>query len=216
KMARSVKLMTFDAWETLVHPRIPVFKQYIETAQLHGLSNLDETQIKQRNMAAIKQMARELPHFGYKADHTAEHREAATHAWWTRVVQSTFEPAQPSPQLVDALIKRFNGKEGYMLRPRVKETLDVLKSRGYMLGVLSNCDSRIVNVLKELGIFNSFSFSTVSADCGFAKPDSRIFDRALEQARASLQTNETLSESTHVGDDWSKDIVGATHAKWKA
>jgi REG-2-like HAD superfamily hydrolase len=215
-MAKPIKLMTFDAWETLIHPRIPVFKQYVETARRHGLTDLDEAQIKQKNMAAIRRFTQELPHFGYQASHTSEQRSEQMDTWWTKVIQSTFEPISPKPDLIRDLIQRFNGKEAYSLRPRAAETLATLKSRGFMLGVISNCDSRIVNVLRELSILDKFAFTTLSADCGFAKPDNRIFDRALEQARACLKHDEKLAESTHVGDDWSKDIVGATQAKWKA
>ncbi len=83
----------------------------------------------------------------------------------------------------------------------VLPTLNALRSR-YTLGLLSNGNS----YPERCGLKGIFQFAVLSQDYGVAKPDSRLFQIALEKARCSKQ------EFLHVGDSLENDIIGAMNA----
>lgn len=62
-------------------------------------------------------------------------------------------------------------------------------------------------------------FTVLSYDVGFEKPDKRIFTAADEMLNSTLQQQEVNPEEwrkVYVGDEYAKDVVGATQAGWKA
>jgi HAD superfamily hydrolase (TIGR01509 family) len=86
------------------------------------------------------------------------------------------------------------------------ETLTRLKSRGLILGVVSNSDGRIESAFQQAGLESYFDFFIDSFNVGIEKPDPRIFQLAAQQARAAPQ------EAVYVGDLYSVDVVGARSA----
>ncbi|MEM9159116.1 MAG: HAD family hydrolase, partial [Verrucomicrobiota bacterium] len=91
--------------------------------------------------------------------------------------------------------------EGIELFDDVVPTLDRLKGK-YKLGLLSNGNS----YPEKCGLDGVFDFAVFAQDCGFEKPDSRIFEFAL--LKAGCASNEIL----HVGDSLRNDIEGARSA----
>ncbi len=63
------------------------------------------------------------------------------------------------------------------LRPKVKETLEELKKRGYHLGVISNTASlySVFDVLEQYGIRDYFEDVTLSSVTGYRKTASVYF-----------------------------------------
>ena len=75
------------------------------------------------------------------------------------------------------------------LRPKVKETLEELKKRGYHLGVISNTASlySVFDVLEQYGIRDYFEDVTLSSVTGYRKPHPSIFQISLRrQERLNL------------------------------
>ena len=93
---------------------------------------------------------------------------------------------------------RFSGVELY---PDTLPTLDALAGR-YKIGLVSNGNS----YPEKVGLAGRFEFVLFAQDCGFAKPDARIFDAALAQAACSRD------ELLHVGDSLADDVQGARNA----
>lgn len=91
------------------------------------------------------------------------------------------------------------------LRPNVKETLEILKTRGYKLGIISNTASlySVFNVLEEYGIREYFQDVTLSSVTGYRKPHTGIFEIALRQMCVEAKN------CVYVGDTISRDIIGA-------
>ena len=91
------------------------------------------------------------------------------------------------------------------LRPKVKETLEELKKRGYHLGVISNTASlySVFDVLEQYGIRDYFEDVTLSSVTGYRKPHPSIFQISLRQMQAKPE------ECAYVGDTISRDIIGA-------
>ncbi len=90
----------------------------------------------------------------------------------------------------------------------VEPTLRELKDRGYRLIVISNVSSldNLSIYLSRVGLRDYFEFLIASGTVGFEKPDSRIFELALEK------TSVPPEEMVHVGDDYEADYLGAENA----
>jgi putative hydrolase of the HAD superfamily len=87
--------------------------------------------------------------------------------------------------------------------PDVPPTLDALKARGLILGVVSNWMWSLPELLHSLELVAHFDFIATSARVGFEKPNPEIFRYALQQADVDA------SEAIHVGDHIDADVVGA-------
>ncbi len=75
--------------------------------------------------------------------------------------------------------------------------------RKYRLGIISNSDGRIDELLRQLGLLDLFACVTDSGIVGYEKPDSRIFISATQSMGVSTQ------EAAYVGDIYSVDYLGA-------
>jgi putative hydrolase of the HAD superfamily len=84
----------------------------------------------------------------------------------------------------------------------VIQVLEELKRRRVVIGIISNWDERLSQILSDMGLSHFFNFILASAEVGMAKPDKRIFHTALKLARVSPQ------EAIHVGDHLLADIEG--------
>ncbi|KAJ5288817.1 hypothetical protein N7478_001847 [Penicillium angulare] len=167
-------LLTFDAFDTLFHPRQPVQEQYAAAAHEFGFSRTAITPDKIK--AAFKdvfrsQMAR-YPNYG-RAD-VLRGQYGGPKQWWEEVIRGCFtqilsqgnenasaKKIDITSEMLGALLDRFAGAEGYALYPdvvpffkRMRE-LKSSHSSGFdrvVVGVISNSDDRIPAVLKALGL----------------------------------------------------------------
>ena len=85
------------------------------------------------------------------------------------------------------------------------ETLEVLKSRGYRLGIISNTsdDQNVQGIVNQLGLRPYFEYILTSAALGIRKPDMRIFQAALEHFQVPP------AAAAMVGDLLQTDVLGA-------
>ena len=81
-----------------------------------------------------------------------------------------------------------------------------LKRRGFRLGVISNWDATLENLLREMGYLPYFDEVIASAAVGCRKPGSAIFQIALERMGVDA------SQAVHVGDLPEADGEGASGA----
>ncbi|XP_047073520.1 haloacid dehalogenase-like hydrolase domain-containing protein 3 [Lolium rigidum] len=82
-------------------------------------------------------------------------------------------------------------------------TLHDLKDAGVKLAVVSNFDTRLRKLLKDLNISDVFDAIVVSSEVGYEKPAPEIFKIALDQIGVEA------SKAVHVGDDEAADKAGA-------
>ena len=85
----------------------------------------------------------------------------------------------------------------------LSETVDMLKSRGLTVGIISNSDGRLDDRLTGIGIRDLFEFVIDSAVVGVSKPSPRIFEIAVEESGVPG------SEAAYVGDYYEVDVIGA-------
>jgi HAD superfamily hydrolase (TIGR01509 family) len=95
------------------------------------------------------------------------------------------------------------------MRPGTREALERIR-RDYRLGVISNADGRIAQVIGGCGIADCFDSITDSGVVGYEKPNAAIFHAALKSM--GVDANRSL----YVGDFYSVDYLGATRAGMKA
>ncbi|KAJ5692413.1 hypothetical protein N7462_001836 [Penicillium macrosclerotiorum] len=174
-------LLTLDAFETLFHPRPPVPEQYATTAHRFGLSRTVVTpeRVKAAFKDVYRAQAKLHPNYG-RAD-VLRGRYGGPKQWWEEVIRGSFakvlaadgarQPTAPKlqddkyvdlpPGLVNALLDRFAGAGGYTLyddvvpffaRMRELRTTSTKPFDRVVIGVISNSDDRVPDVLKALGL----------------------------------------------------------------
>lgn len=89
--------------------------------------------------------------------------------------------------------------------PETCEVLKTLQSRGISMGVLSNWDFQLPQVLASLGLDHFFEFILSSAQAGYEKPDTRFFEFGLQHIRALHPTIAT-EDCFYIGDHLEKDV----------
>jgi len=113
----------------------------------------------------------------------------------------------PMPQaFFRRLSELFGMTASWHIFPDVHPTLDGLKARGLVVGVVSNWVWSLPELLHALGLVRHFDFVVASARVGYEKPRLEIFRNALEQAGVNG------SEAIHVGDHVDADVQGAVAA----
>jgi len=85
--------------------------------------------------------------------------------------------------------------------------LTALSSAGFKLGVISNRDKPLPDVLAKIGLAEYFPYSLASGEIGSWKPDPEIFLHACGQVGVAP------SEAAYVGDNYFADVVGAKRAR---
>lgn len=103
--------------------------------------------------------------------------------------------------------------ESYETYPDTLGTLDGLKERGFILGIVSNTSippEIIDRYLLESGILERVNFRVLSSETGWRKPHPAIYQEALN--RAGVFPRETL----FVGDRFLEDVAGPKSLGMKA
>ncbi len=137
---------------------------------------------------------------------------AREYTWWREVAIATFNQADVLPQFedfdafFDQLFQYFATVAPWELYPDTIDTLRQIRSAGIELGVVSNFDSRLHQVLPALGLAEFFTSVTISTEVGAAKPDGAIFQLALNKHGCAP------TEAWHVGDSLEEDYRAAIAA----
>ena len=205
------KAVLFDAVGTLFGLRAPVGEIYLERARLHGLETSDPDLARKLTESFRRAFAAQGP-LAFP-NQPADRIPALERAWWKSVVTATFS-AFDRPRRFDAffddLYEFFGTAAGWRLDPDAHRVLEALRGGGMKIGLVTNYDSRVLDVLDSLGIRRLFDGVAVSTLVGAAKPDSLIFLNAC----AALSCRP--AEAVHVGDDYEEDFQGASEAGLQA
>jgi FMN phosphatase YigB (HAD superfamily) len=112
----------------------------------------------------------------------------------------------PNDDLVFKLMSRMlqlNASMKFVLFNDVSATLKALKEKKLIVGLLTNLQSEVDSMCRELGIAAYLDFTVTSGEVGADKPQPPIFLKALKLAQAKA------SEVIHVGDQYQNDVLGA-------
>jgi len=94
--------------------------------------------------------------------------------------------------------------------PEALALLAELKGRGFRVGAISDWETTLPELLRELEIAKNLDALAVSEVVGVTKPDPRLFEEALRQANVAPEN------SLHVGDWFELDVAGARAAGMSA
>lgn len=126
---------------------------------------------------------------------------------YRQLTQLGATPSQASdlaPRLHQMMVNSYRPED--VVPDDLIDTLEVLKQRGYILGVLSNRNESYADYLSELGLGGYFNLAIPAGEAGVFKPDPGVFHYLLEKAGVSAP------ESIYVGDNYFADVVGARQA----
>lgn len=192
-----INTIFFDAADTLFYIKEGLGPTYAEVARKHGAENADPGEIKRAFVKAF-QSAPPLA-FG---DATTDERKQLEKDYWRAIVEQVYTEVGMFPGFDDHFEELFEvfRSEAWTLFPETEEVLKTLKEKEYKLGIISNFDSRVYDVMENLGIDKYFDFFVISSEAGFAKPESQIFKIALEKAGS------TAIDCIHIGDNVNNDF----------
>jgi putative hydrolase of the HAD superfamily len=205
RIPAGTRAIFFDAGGTLFRPFPSVGHYYSVVAARHGCS-VGATEIE----AAFRRVWSEHDGIGDLRSHSDEKIEKE---FWRKIVTAVFKDfkgLKAFDPFFDELHDLFAEPGVWKLYPEVEEVLRSLKEKKFILGMVSNWDSRLLKLCAGLGIDRYFDFKVISAVFGTAKPDPKIFREALKKA------NVPAGEVVHVGDSLEDDVRGAHLAGIKA
>ena len=133
--------------------------------------------------------------------------------WWKKLVAETFDSVGPVPRMAEffeAVYELFGTSQVWILEPGCREILTRLSAAGRKLGIISNFDSRLPDLLEDLKIARYFDQVIVPGVAGAAKPSLRIFSYAVTRLGCDPKA------ALHIGDSVLDDFQGASQAGLEA
>ena len=103
-------------------------------------------------------------------------------------------------------MRRERARRVLVPRPDALPTLDELRRRGHLLGMISVCTQDVPEVWDDTPLGGKFDVTVFSCDVGVSKPDRRIYEIASQQL--GVEPGECL----FVGDGANDELPGAERA----
>lgn len=207
-MASDPRVIFFDAAGTLLEVRGSVGEIYHRVAGQYGLE-ADAEQLQQ-NFARWFPLQ---PPMAFPVETSKEQLPQLEKEWWCNLVRAVFSGFGAFPHFdafFDDVFEQFRKCELWRVYDDVRPTLAELKRRGLRLGVISNFDSRLEDLLRDCDLAQFFDSVHLSTRVGAAKPDPAIFCAALQHYGIEP------SQAWHIGDSIREDVEGAAAAGLKA
>ncbi|MDX2251054.1 MAG: HAD-IA family hydrolase [Nitrospira sp.] len=205
-IGHSIKVVFFDAADTLFHVKGSVAEIYLRHAAEFGFAQTPES------LPAIKQAFgrafRDAPPPIFAATEPAQIKHSER-LWWFDIVHNVFYRVgmfERFDDFFERVFQVFEEPGSWQLFPETVRTLAALKTQGVELGIISNFDSRLFSVLRGLGLAETFDTVTISSLAQAAKPAPRIFQLALDKHAVDPE------EALHIGDSLRDDVEGARKA----
>jgi putative hydrolase of the HAD superfamily len=192
-----------DAGNTLLKAHPSVAALYAGTAARYGSDPpLDDLMI---HFKAVR--AEMLPMVtGSGVSEDGRNGSAAEKAWWKTFVYRLFQRVgmvNDFDAFFEELYDVFSREDSWRLYPEVIDVLETLRGRSLRLFMVSNWDSRLLNICENLGLTPFFEEIIISSIVGVEKPDPGIYRIALGHAGIEPQ------RALHVGDDREMDFLAA-------
>ena len=212
-----VKLITFDAKDTIIKLKQSAGTFYGQTATIYGIpvSENEYKSLDQTFNSCFAEVARDHPNYGTETG-------LSLLKWWTLVIERGFRkanfdesrlPASTLNQVSAHAFKMFATNICWDPMDDAASALSQIRSKrpDLKIGCISNGDDRLEGLLLQLGLRHLFDFIMDSYTARCEKPSKEIFDMALDKVAGV-----TAETALHVGDDFNTDYQAAKTAGWSA
>lgn len=186
----------FDAGETLVHPS-PSFPELFAEVLRHEGHDVRPDDVQTASNAVTAGFSEAA-----RANRLWTTSPERSRTFWLSVYDLMLDPlGLPTENgLGETLYDAFTDRSNYALFDDVRSTLDELAAEGYALGLVSNFEAWLDDLLLDLGVREAFAVRVISGVEGVEKPDPRIYRMALERAGVDA------IDSVYVGDNPEFDV----------
>ncbi|EPY52432.1 hydrolase [Schizosaccharomyces cryophilus OY26] len=203
---RKLKLITFDAFGTILQLAKPVPFVYYEMARKYGIS-VSLEQVKRNSDHAFQEMSK--MHKKQGLNDGLNPRE-----WWFKVIKNSFPCPIPN-MMAEDLWNHYSTKSAYHIHPLFEGFLRRnAQEKGYVVGIISNTDDRIYSVFKSCGFADLINVYAFSYDIGCQKPEKGIFEYVRNKTGQLTGEYPAPKECLHFGDDLIKDVEAAKNVGW--
>lgn len=199
------RAILFDAGETLVHPA-PSFPELFSRVLAAGGHERTGDEVLDASKAVFHRFS-EAAREGDLWTTSPERSAAFWGGVYERMLDALGLPGRDG--LREALYEAFTDLSNYALFEDVVPTLEALAPSGAVLGVVSNFEAWLEDLLGRLGVRSALPVRVISGSVGMEKPDPRIWRLALEQAGVAA------TDAAYVGDNpefdvWPAAAIGLT------
>lgn len=201
------RLLCLDAGFTLLAPRRSLGEALKEFLSEHGHAATDE-QLHAAWEAADRWFWDEY----HRPENETWSDDERINETWRRfhgVLLGELGLGEAIPELVELILAAQFAPGTWQLFPDVPELFDALRparAAGLRVGVVSDWNSNLRDIFRQLEVDGEIDFVLASAGVGLAKPDPAFYRLALE--RAGVQAAEAIM----VGDSYRADVEGARAA----
>lgn len=212
KNLKRFKIVTFDCTNTLFYFKNPPEVQYLKTAELFGLKKelFDKNLMKKNFRKQFKELNQTYPNFG---------RDSISYKrWWELLVLNVFANSSHEPikkeifmPIATKLFDQYKTKDCWEKFDKANELITALKDAGKIVGVISNFDPRLHDLINDMEL-PKLDFVITSYEAGVEKPNPLIFNEAIKASNVRINPFEAL----HIGNELEKDFDGARVAEWSS
>ena len=200
KTDSSITVIFFDAAGTLFHVKGSVADVYLQYAEKYGVQASSD--LKREINQAFEQAFRDAPPPIFAVDRP-EKLKQCERLWWFDIVHAVFYRVgmfDGFDAYFEDVYEAFSTGKHWVLYPETLSVLQYLKSKGYEIGIISNFDTRLFSILRDLNIQQYVDSVTISTLVQAAKPAPKIFEHALSQH--VIEPGEAIHVGDSVQDDW--------------
>lgn len=203
--AVTIRTVLFDAGETLVYPHPSFPELFAEVLRSHG-QEVDPVRV-QEVVSVYSQRFAENARKGRQQLWSTS--KEASRLFWLAVYRMFLEDVgitDDHEPIAEELYEAFSDPSKYRVHEDAVPALERLRSAGVTLGLVSNFESWLADLLESLGIASYFPVQVISGIEGVEKPDPKIFEIALERTGTAAQ------DAAYVGDHPMFDAEAAANA----
>lgn len=201
----NVRAILFDAGDTLLFPKPSREEMFRRVAAQIGLT------------LSIEAIQRGYRHLDY---HLARHGHSSPGstplpregldgvAMYNALILEGTDFSGDIVAVAKAITQAFDAIERFEFQvfDETRDLLFRLAGDGYKLGIVSNWDESLESICTNLGLMCFFDAIVASQVVGFAKPDRRFFEIALQRLDVKP------ADAVHIGDSYHTDVIGAWNA----
>ncbi|WP_454061798.1 HAD-IA family hydrolase [Candidatus Nitrospira salsa] len=205
-----IKVVFFDAAGTLIHINGSVADVYLQYAKKYGVQPTPD--LKSAIQSAFSQAFQQAPPAIFHVSQP-EKLKQCERLWWFDIVHAVFYRVGMFERFDDyfeEVYEAFGTGLHWKADPEVFPVLQTLKDLGYELGIISNFDTRLFQILDDLSLRSFFDTVTISSLVQSVKPSKQIFHFALNEH--VVEPHEALHIGDSVKDDWEGAVQAGLHA----